>query len=445
MAYLKSCSEWFKHDEKLLRLFTECDWKQVSMKAIPKMIAEEEFDSMEKDELRLSSYRDQMPPAQPLFNLYTEQTSDDESESVIAKPEFIQNESDIPNTFCTDSSDEVEFAVKGERSLEEFLKRQGVQDDKRVLDSIPLLKESARIDPTPSPFVYIQLEYGDDSILTKSGVMKVLKTAGVEDVKSVYIMNKMLAIADEEPDLESSLLDARLKGNPDGVDEEKLVELSQATRQSPLSKDALQDEQLTGLSTQSSEMEKDKQRIKEVFKFAASVPRRNQTHGFIEFRKVESKAQLLKTNYRLFGMEINGGLMVTEDADFKRTLRVGNLPWSTSPVHLVNFLNKVVSSSGETMQFSCPDAYQNCVSDASYLYLQFGSFLSAFKMCRFLNTEMYRGRPLQVDFKHGCAKYVQGRYVEHYHTAMTLENERLHINHRTFKKQQAVEEALVNN
>ena len=42
-------------------------------------------------------------------------------------------------------------------------------------------------------------------------------------------------------------------------------------------------------------------------------------------------------------MEIREGVMVTENADLKTTLKVGNLPWNLDPIHFLERLNDELS------------------------------------------------------------------------------------------------------
>lgn len=444
MDYLRTCSRVLKHDPQLLALFAACDWKQLSLESIPKAITEDDFEAERRDELRLESCREQLPAPSFLFNIYSDLSAEEDDTATIAKPQFIQNEADFPLSSMSQGSDEQDSSGRQERSLAEFLKRQSpVQDQRLVMDNILVLREIGTSHSTSSNFVYFQLESGDDGLLTKANVLKALKTAGAKDIVEVYIMNKQLTVADETPDIDSFLEEAQLTSS---VDQEKLVDLSETTQRDSIfrNKQALQDEALTGLSTASSEIEKDTSRIKGIYRFANSVPQRNRCYGFVEFRKAESKVDLLATNYRLFGLELNGGLVATEDADMKRTLKVGNLPWGLNPSNFVTFLNTLLRANGETVNFTCPEPHMNSLSDASYLYLELNDFHTAFRLCRLLNTETYRGRPLQVDFKRGCAKFLRGKMVENYSSVQQREQQRVHISQRTWKRQQTLDAALVN-
>lgn len=443
MEYLRTCSPLLKHDPQLLTLFAACDWKQLSLEAIPKAITEDDFEAERRDELRLESCREQLPTPSFLFNFYSDLSAEEDDSAAIAKPQFIQNEADFPLSSFSQGSDEQDSSGRQERSLAEFLKRQvPAQDQRMVMDSILVLREIGTVHSVPSNFVYFQLESGEDSSLTKANVLKVLKTAGAKDIVGVYVMNKQLTVADEVPDIDSFLEEAQLSGS---VDQEKLVDLSETSQRDSLFRNtqAMQDEALTGLSTASSEIEKDTSRIKGIFRFASSVPQRNRCYGFVEFRKTESKLDLLATNYRLFGVELNGGLMATEDADMKRTLKVGNLPWGLSPSNFVAFLNTLLRANGEMVSFTCPEPHMLSLSDASYLYLELNDFHTAFRLCRLLNTETYRGRPLQVDFKRGCAKYLRGKMVENYSSVQQREQQRAHISQRTWKRHQTLDAALI--
>jgi hypothetical protein len=51
---------------------------------------------------------------------------------------------------------------------------------------------------------------------------------------------------------------------------------------------------------------------------------------------VESKQEALSSQFKLFGMQIQNGAVVTEDADLKTTLKVGNLPWNLDPAHFLH-------------------------------------------------------------------------------------------------------------
>lgn len=73
-----------------------------------------------------------------------------------------------------------------------------------------------------------------------------------------------------------------------------------------------------------------------MIKFSDKMPKYNKAYGFVEVDGYDQKLILTNSYYRLFGLELEGrGLLVTEDADIKCTLRLNNLPWNLHPRHFL--------------------------------------------------------------------------------------------------------------
>ena len=158
-----------------------------------------------------------------------------------------------------------------------------------------VFNQSESSTPLSSNWIYVQLDQGTDELLTKHNIFESFQQAGIEGIRNIRIYND----------------DCAQELFPEPVKEKKEDEI--------------------------------KKKITNVIKMANKSSRPQKAYGFIEFQDVESKQAALSSQYRLFGMEIREGVMVTENADLKMTLKVGNLPWNLDPIHFLEQLNEELS------------------------------------------------------------------------------------------------------
>ena len=453
-AYLKSCLKTFKNDEYLLTLLSYCDLRQLTSAQIPKLIHEDTFDSEHRSAHRMNYYTELIPDYRYLFNEYTDKQPQFKNEALPITPdapllEYIQNDSDLPNLdgLSTDRgyNTDLQRIRTNPKSLEDFItKRQG-HVEKPAYDRIMVFKQNTLVAKAPSNWIYTQVDMGGDELLTEENVKRSMHNIGIKQIKNVKIFHQKVTPEEDSSDSGFSLKESQITLDASEVDVSKLAELSEANKLTKhLKHPGESDEKLTGLTTNSSEIEKDTRRIKDIFKLASSMPTKSSAYAFVEFPDYETKMQALKPQFRLFGMEMQGALLVTEDADIKRTLRISNLPWNLDPVNFMKFLNNVCRLSLPGFQFKMDGNYEGFVSDASYVFVVLNSFLDAFKLFEVLDTKHYNHRLIKADFRRGCARYVAGDLVENYHSAAWIEKEKEHIDRRSRLKQAFVKSKTAN-
>jgi len=444
-TYLKACFKTFKQDHHLLYLFTFCDLRQLTRERIPKLINEESFDCEQRNAHRFKYYSGLIPDDNKLFDDYS---SNDSAPPFIEinietlEPEYISNESDLPNVdgLVTDRgyNTDVQKTSKNPRSLSELIrKKNALRVGKPTLDRIMAFKQDPTETASKSNWVYIQVDLGKDELLEKDKVRETLEKAGITGIKTITIFHNEPKTDSEENEIESELSKLKLEISSSKVDVEQLANLAESSKHSYLMQaPGKPDEALTGLSTHSSEIERDTQRIKDMIKITSRVPPSNRAYGFVEFKDYSKKQLATTSHYRLFGLEMEKALLVTEDADAKKTLRIWNLPWNLDPNHFTNWLNNTIAEAGlKNISFSVESEFQHYVSDASYVFLALNSFSEALKVFRVLNKCEYHHRRLYTDFRRGCARFISGQMVENHFSASQQEKEKQHIDRRSRKKQ----------
>jgi hypothetical protein len=185
-------------------------------------------------------------------------------------------------------------------------------------------KKSDRVDK--SNWVYIQVDMGRDDMLTTQNVLKTLEYIKITSINNIKLFHNNPIVQDAD-NLEIDNTSKEIETLSKEMDIQKISELAKSSRTSVIKQPGNEDEVLTGeLSTNSSEIEKDSRRFNEMIKFASRVNPKNRAYGFVELENYQKKQNALNVYFRLFGIEMDKALLVIEDADLKKTLRVSNLP-----------------------------------------------------------------------------------------------------------------------
>ena len=310
-AYLKSCFKFFKQDIHLLTLLTYCDFRQLNSDSIPKLIREESFDSEHQIEHRSQYYMKVMPKPVWVFDDYSAYYEAPSMKANQFTPIYL-SESDIPHLDTDSEPKNVNILKKKEK--------------KPVIDRIMTItqKKSDRVDK--SNWVYIQVDMGRDDMLTTQNVLKTLEYIKITSINNIKLFHNNPIVQDAD-NLEIDNTSKEIETLSKEMDIQKISELAKSSRTSVIKQPGNEDEVLTGeLSTNSSEIEKDSRRFNEMIKFASRVNPKNRAYGFVELENYQKKQNALNVYFRLFGIEMDKALLVIEDADLKKTLRVSNLP-----------------------------------------------------------------------------------------------------------------------
>lgn len=419
-AYFKSCEKILKNDMYLLELLSHCDFRQLNTDSIPKLIQEENFDSEHQIEHRSRYYIDMMPRPRWVFDDYLNAIDPVPMQTTQFTPVYL-SESDIPNS-------ENDSENKTIRSLKSV-------NQKPVIDRIITFTQKRNNRIEPSNWIYLQVDMGRDEMLGEELITKTLNSIGVTSVLNSKLFHNIPPVKDEDLDLDTALQSIDITIAED-IDVPKVSELAKSSRKSVLKNPGIEDEALTGgLSTNSSELDKDSKRINEVIKFASRANPKNKAYGFVELESFKSKQSTLNVYFRLFGIEMAKALLVIEDADIKTTLRVSNLPWNLDPSRFVDWINNLASQSQLPMEFNVDTQFKNYLSDASYIFITMNSFKEALQMFEIINKHEYAGRKVYAEFRRGCGRFISGEIVENHHSASREEREKAHIDRRTKQKE----------
>ncbi|OMJ80095.1 hypothetical protein SteCoe_19743 [Stentor coeruleus] len=421
-AYLKSCFKFFKNDIHLLKLMSFCNFRQLNSDTIPKLIGEDTFDNEHKIEHQSHYYLKMMPKPQWVFDDYLNTCKVSMMAGNNLFPKYL-SDSDIPETDIDNKPLPVSFTRK-------------TQNKKPVIDRIITFMQTASQENTNSNWIYIQVDMAKDEMLNKKNIEKTLERIGITSIKDMKLFhNKPGGKHDDILDIDNTLnkIDISLCKE---MDVNKVSELAKNSRSSVLKLAANEDEVLTGeLSTNSSELDRDTKRFNDMIKFASRQAPKSKAYGFVELDNHTHKEQSLKEVFRLFGIEMEKALLVLEDADIKKTLRVSNLPWNLDPSAFVNWLNEVSRKANLNMKFNFDPQFKGFLSDASYVFVTANSFTEALKLFEAINTYDYNGRKVFAEFRRGCGRYISGNLNEDYYSAASEEREKAHIDRRTKLKE----------
>lgn len=421
-AYLKSCFKFFKNDAHLLRLMSFCDFRQLNSDTIPKLVGEETFDNEHKIEHQSYYYLKMMPKPQWVFDDYLNICKVSMVAGNNLFPKYL-SDSDIPETDMENKPAPVSFLRK-------------TQDKKPVIDRIiTFTQTSSQVNPKTN-WIYIQVDMAKDEMLNKKNIEKTLEKIGIKSIRDMKLFhNEPVEKQDDLLDIDNTLKNIDISLCKE-MDVNKVSELAKSSRSSVLKLAANEDEVLTGeLSTNSSEHDRDTKRFNDMIKFASRQAPKSKAYGFVELDSHDCKEQSLREVFRLFGIEMEKALLVLENADIKRTLRVSNLPWNLDPSYFVNWLNEVSRKANLNMQFNLDPQFKGFLSDASYVFITANSFTEALKLFEAINTYDYKGRKVFAEFRRGCGRYISGTLNEDYYSAAREEREKAHIDRRTKLKE----------
>ena len=425
-AYLKSCARMFKNDFHLLGLLSLCDFRQLNSDSIPKLIREENFDSEHQIEHRSQYYLRVMPKPSWVFDDYL---------SVIVEPVMVRMSNLVP-VYLSESDIPHMVTDRDYPFLDNHSKLLKTPTKKLVIDRIMTFTQKRGEVKDKSLWVYLQVDLGRDELLEKKNVLKTLEKIGVAGVKSTKLFHndppvQELGLNELDNDLHSIDISIVKEMNIQNISE-----LSKNSRSSVIKQPGNSDEILTGeISTNSSELDKDRERFDEMIKFSSRVNPKNKAYGFVELTSLEDKQLALNEYFRLFGIGMEKALLIIEDADIKKTLRVSNLPWNLDPSRFLDWINTIAKENQMSIGFEIDAQFKQFLSDASYVFITLNSFKEAMQMFELINTYEYSGRKIYAEFRRGCGRFISGEILENYFSASREEREKAHIDRRTKQKE----------
>ena len=134
--------------------------------------------------------------------------------------------------------------------------------------------------------------------------------------------------------------------------------------------------------------------------------------GFVKFKDLESKRRFLEPPLRIFGMTPSPTMhFKLDDADFKTTLIVDNLP-KLYPLHQFITLINFHLTKENLPVFEATQEIRNIVVSTNRIYLTFENFEQAMRACLLLNQLEFSGKGLVATFLEGPLRYIAGQTFE---------------------------------
>lgn len=99
----------------------------------------------------------------------------------------------------------------------------------------------------------------------------------------------------------------------------------------------------------------------------------NNSVAFVRFKKHEDKTSVLNDDVRLFGLYIKNKCYRLENAEFKRTLKINNVPFGVAVGQIIDKINSELHKNNLPV-FDVPINYQKQMITGQTFYLTFSSF-----------------------------------------------------------------------
>ena len=140
--------------------------------------------------------------------------------------------------------------------------------------------------------------------------------------------------------------------------------------------------------------------------------RLRKSYAMIKFKTKEAKEEAMNSALRIFGISPNLFTQFSvDDADYKCTLNLMNIPLYTSVFQLVNFINFHLEKKGFT-KIILEDNMRNLVTSSQMIFLSFRNFEETIMICFLLNQLEFDGKFLACGFLDGPLKFKDGKLSE---------------------------------
>jgi hypothetical protein len=137
--------------------------------------------------------------------------------------------------------------------------------------------------------------------------------------------------------------------------------------------------------------------------------RLRKSYAIIEVNDYETKQKFLSTDLRCFGILISGNQCIIEDADFKRSLIIANIPYGEDSHQFVSSLNSILEVEGVKIAMPSEKAEIMCRTRAIVRFKTFGELLR----CQALIHDSEMGQDLlKAHVLHANLKCFQGKFTE---------------------------------
>lgn len=140
---------------------------------------------------------------------------------------------------------------------------------------------------------------------------------------------------------------------------------------------------------------------------SSKIKKMNKSYCFINFKDESAKNDCLNDDLRVFGMEISGNLCIFDNADYKRSLKIYNIPFGIQLKELIDTINSLLSEEG--IKIECNE---NLIITKNYILLKCESLYQSLLIYDILNDQEVLNRKIKVNHLFGNLKKNYSNYSE---------------------------------
>lgn len=137
--------------------------------------------------------------------------------------------------------------------------------------------------------------------------------------------------------------------------------------------------------------------------------RLRKSYAIIEVKDWETKQKFLSTDLRVFGILISGNQCIVEDADFKRSLILANIPYGEDMIAFVDAINQALQPSG--IMIAKPKE-KSFLMTRTRAILRLNNFQKVFECQKILHDSVMGQQQLKAHILHSNLKCFNGKYSE---------------------------------
>ncbi|CAG9329058.1 unnamed protein product [Blepharisma stoltei] len=231
-------------------------------------------------------------------------------------------------------------------------------------------------------WVYVQLETGNDDLLTIETVERAMKSCGVRSTKRIEIFN------------------GTNKRKQKIVESEVMNKIKASNRNIVLGQ---KPELFPAKILPKQEIPKEQAKIK--------IFQSPKAYAFIELNEISDKMKVLNPHFRIFGVNMFGSLLLVDDADIKFTIVVRNVDITDQDMFEAKFNEELLNNKSD-VQIRGYQIYNYFNGKMNQILLRLKTFEDAFEVANIMNNKTLRGKKITVDFRRGCGIWDSGEYRE---------------------------------
>jgi hypothetical protein len=136
------------------------------------------------------------------------------------------------------------------------------------------------------------------------------------------------------------------------------------------------------------------------------LTKNKRSFAFVKFKNKEAKEKILDPSLRIFGISTSKNMKFNvENADYKISLKILNVPLSTSLYELVHFLN-IHLAQNDLPEIQVDESFRNILTISPSLFITAKNLESALRMSFLINQLEFNGILLSCSFTDGSLRYI---------------------------------------